>query len=92
MKFLFILDPLDSLKSHKDTSLAIMREAEARSHELYVCKQHDVFLRNEIVNIKAQKFQFTTAQNWYALSESEEFLPNRFDAILMRKDPPFDNE
>jgi len=92
MKLLFILDPLDSLKSHKDTSLAIMREAEARRHELYICKQHDIFLRNEIVKIKAHKFQFTTSQNWYALVESEEFLPNRFDAILMRKDPPFDNE
>ena len=34
MRFAFILDPLDSLKSYKDTSLAIMREAQQRGHEL----------------------------------------------------------
>ena len=48
MKLLFILDPLDSLKTYKDTSVAIMREAVARGHALYVCQQHDVFLRNEV--------------------------------------------
>ncbi len=92
MKLLFILDPLDSLKSHKDTSLAIMREAAVRGHSLYVCAQHDIFLRNEQVKINAKKFQFANSVNWYVLDEPEEVLPKQFDAILMRKDPPFDNE
>ena len=92
MKFLFILDPLDSLKTYKDTSVAIMREAAAREHDLFVCKQHDVFMRNEIVKVKAQKFQFSDGKNWYELAETKEILPKDFDAILMRKDPPFDNE
>lgn len=92
MKLLFILDPLESLKSYKDTSLAIMREASGRGHALYVCEQHDVFLRNEQVKINAKKFQFADAKNWYALNAPEEVLPQQFDAILMRKDPPFDNE
>lgn len=92
MKLLFILDPLDSLKSYKDTSLAIMREAAARGHSLYVCEQHDVFLRNERVKINAKKFQFVNAVNGHVLDESEEVLPKHFDTILMRKDPPFDNE
>jgi glutathione synthase len=97
MKLLFILDPLNSLKSYKDTSIAIMREAAARGHALYVCVQHDVFLRNEIVKINAAEFSFSEgAQNkntsWYQLRKSQEVLPKDFDAILMRKDPPFDNE
>ncbi len=92
MKLLFILDPLTSLKSYKDTSLAIMREAAARGHQLYVCEQHDVFLRNEIVKIKAAEFSFKEGNNWYLLGESQEVFPKDFDAILMRKDPPFDNE
>lgn len=92
MKLLFILDPLDSLKSHKDTSLAIMREASERGHVLYVCEQHDVFLRNESVKVNAKKFQFIDALDWYALDRPEETLPQHFDAILMRKDPPFNNE
>ena len=97
MKFLFILDPLVSLKSYKDTSLAIMHAAAAQGHVLYVCEQHDVFLRNEVVNISAAPFEFSEGSlnknsNWYSLGEKQEVLPNDFDAILMRKDPPFDNE
>ncbi len=92
MKFLFILDALSSLKSYKDTSIAIMREAAKRGHSLYVCQQHDVFLRNQFVKVNACKFSFTDNDNWYELGESQEVLPSEFSAILMRKDPPFDNE
>ena len=92
MKLLFILDPLPNLKSYKDTSLAIMREAAARGHALYVCELHDVFLRNEIAKVSAKEFHFSKGETWYQLGKTEECLPNKFDAILMRKDPPFDNE
>jgi glutathione synthase len=92
MKLLFILDPLHSLKSYKDTSLAIMREAAVRGHTLNVCEQHDVFLRNEIVKINTAEFKFSEGESWYKLGESQEVLPKYFDAIIMRKDPPFDNE
>ena len=92
MKLLFILDPYTSLNTAKDTSVAMMREASARGHTLTVCQQHDVFLRNEIVKINTQAFQFSDGNPWYSLAEVEESLPKDFDAILMRKDPPFDNE
>lgn len=90
MKFIFILDPLDQLKTEKDTSLAIMREAASRGHELFVSMQHEIFLRGEVARIKARKFNFT-AQN-YILEETIEYAPADFDAVIMRKDPPFDNE
>lgn len=92
MKFLFILDTLESLKSYKDTSIAIMREAAKRGHSLYVCQQHDVFLRNQLVKMNANAFSFSKGEKWYELGASEELLPAEFSAILMRKDPPFDNE
>ena len=92
MKLLFILDPLDALKVYKDTSIAIMREVAARGHCLYVCEQHDVLLRNELIKIQATKFSFSDKNIWYELGQTEEILPKNFDAILMRKDPPFDNE
>ena len=92
MKLLFILDPLTSLKSYKDTSLATMREAAARGHSLYMCEQKDAFLRNEIVKINVAEFSFSEGASWYSLGKSQEVLPRDFDAILMRKDPPFDNE
>lgn len=92
MKLLFILDPYTSLKVAKDTSIAMMREASARGHQLYVCQQQDLFLRNEVVHINTQGFSFSAGENWYALTEAVEMLPTDFDAIIMRKDPPFDNE
>jgi len=92
MKLLFILDPYASLNTAKDTSVAMMREAAKRGHDLYVCQQHDVFLRNQTVHIKAQQFAFADDAQWYRLMDAEEVLPNVFNAILMRKDPPFDNE
>ncbi len=92
MKLLFILDPLDSLKTYKDTSVAIMRAAAARGHDLFVCAQHDVFLRNAQVKIIAKNLELLDDKSWYKLNEAEELIPKDFDAILMRKDPPFDSE
>jgi len=90
MKLVFILDPLESLKSYKDTSLAIMREASQRGHELFVSLQHDIFLRGDQARINAQTFNFSGES--YFTSEKTEYSPSDFDAIIMRKDPPFDNE
>jgi glutathione synthase len=94
LKLLFILDPLAQLKSEKDTSLAIMREASKRGHTLFVSMQHDVFLRGDIAKIKAKKFTFIAPDSKldYVLDEVFEYIPAQFDAIIMRKDPPFDNE
>lgn len=92
MKLLFILDPYSNLNIAKDTSVAIMHEAFKRGHEIYVCQQHDIFLRKQTVNIKVQLFEFSDGENWYQLMPEKETLPTDFDAILMRKDPPFDNE
>ncbi len=90
MKLLFILDPLNSLKAYKDTSLAIMQEAAARGDSLFVCEQHDLFLRGNIAKVNAQAFAF--ADNAFKVEGKQEYSPSDFDAIIMRKDPPFDNE
>ena len=90
MKFLFILDPLEQLKTYKDTSLAMMREASARGHSLFVSMQHDLFLRGAEARVNAKKFSFIE-QNLFT-EESVEYAPADFDAVVMRKDPPFDNE
>ena len=91
MKLLFILDPLDKLKSYKDTSLAIMRATAARGHTLYVCEQHDVILRFNVIKFAVKRFTFSEDGS-YQLDQPSEVLAKLFDAILMRKDPPFDNE
>jgi len=90
MKLVFILDPLESLKIYKDTSLAIMREASHRGHQLFVSMQHDLFLRGSQARIKTRSFKFNA--HGYELGDAMESAPADFDAMIMRKDPPFDNE
>ena len=92
MKFAFILDPLESLKTAKDTSLAIMREAASRGHELYVAEQGGLILRNDQALIDAAPLAFRNGTDWFELGEAAIEPPNVFDAVLMRKDPPFDTE
>jgi len=92
MRLLFILDPLEKLKAYKDTSLAIMRQAAARDHQLFFAMQSDVFLRHQQVRVQTREFRFKDGDAWFELGSSNECAPAEFDAVLMRKDPPFDNE
>lgn len=92
MKLAFILDPLDSLKTYKDTSVAIMREAARRGHELFTAEQGDLMTRGARAVLKAAPFSFGGTDNWYQAGDKTEHSPEQFDAILMRKDPPFDSE
>jgi len=93
MRILFILDPLDTLKAYKDTSVAIMREAISQGHQVLVALQQDITARNEKILFLAKSIILTDhPSSWYALGEQETLAPTEVDVILMRKDPPFDNE
>jgi glutathione synthase len=87
-----ILDPLDTLKIAKDTSVAIMREAARRGHALFVAEQGGLMMREGRVCLQAARLDFAEGASWYALGRYAEYAPSDFDAILMRKDPPFDSE
>jgi glutathione synthase len=92
MRLAFILDPLDKLAAYKDTSLAIMRAAIARGHEVSVAMQSDLILRHGQARLIYRSFAFSEGPSWYQLGEQAEAAPADFDAVIMRKDPPFDNE
>ena len=93
MKLAFILDPLDDIKTYKDSSYAMMQEAARRGHELFVLQQEDILCRNGVVSGRAAAIQLTGAKtDWYALEARREVSLAAFDALLMRKDPPFDME
>jgi glutathione synthase len=93
MKIAFVVDPLDSFKIYKDTTFAIMREAAARGHELYVLQQDDLLWRDGEVSGCARRMHLTGINEpWYRVEEGVETPLQRFDAVLMRKDPPFDME
>ena len=93
MKLAFVADPLDSFKIYKDTTFAIMREAAARGHALYALEQEDLALRGGAVEGRAQRLHLTGEKpRWYRTEEAATASLASFDAVLMRKDPPFDME
>ena len=94
MQLLFIADPLESFKITKDTTFSMMREAQRRGHTLAACEpQHIAWQRGGKVTARVQDLRLTgDATHWYeALPERAAALAD-FDAVLMRKDPPFDSE
>ncbi len=96
MKLAFILDPLDSIKIGKDSSYAMMREAASRHHQLYTLQQSDLAWKNHRVVGFARPLTLIdppdNPYHWYSEGATEEIPLSGFDAVLMRKDPPFDTE
>jgi glutathione synthase len=93
MKLAFIVDPLDEFKIYKDTSYAMMREAAARGCELYTLQQEDIFWRRQRVAGNAARLHLTGEKvAWYRSDAAQETDLAAFDAVIMRKDPPFDME
>jgi glutathione synthase len=93
VKLLFILDPLETLKIKKDTSFAMMSEAQTRGHEIWVCLQSDLVWDQGKISIDATHIEILGEQaKWYQEITSETKTPSDFDSAIMRKDPPFDME
>ncbi|KWR90077.1 glutathione synthase [Cupriavidus sp. IDO] len=93
MRILFITDPLETFKTYKDSTYAMMTEAAARGHELFWCLQSQLSLSGQQVETAATHLQLTgDSHDWYREGNQALEPLTAFDAVLMRKDPPFDME
>ena len=94
MNILFIADPLDSFKIYKDTTFAMMRAVQARRHTVSVCQPQQIsWLSGGLVQADISAITLTgAAQIWYKIDSTSRRSLKDFDAIVMRKDPPFDSE
>ena len=94
MKLLFIADPLETFKIYKDTTFAMMREAQRRGHTLAACEPQDVMWeRGQAVQAHVRDIALTGGKDAWFAEQGQRKVPLRdFDAVLMRKDPPFDSE
>lgn len=97
MKFLFIADPLDGFKLHKDSTYAMMREAARRGHRLFAMQAEDLAWREGRVWGRCFQVELlpgppspANGQRWYAAGDLIWQDLADFAAVLMRKDPPFD--
>ncbi|WP_342131305.1 glutathione synthase [Hydrogenophaga sp. OTU3427] len=94
MNILIIADPLESFKIYKDTTFVMMRELQKRGHSLAACEpQHLSWRSGGVVTAGVRPLRLTgDAGRWFEAQDSRPMALKDFDAILMRKDPPFDSE
>jgi glutathione synthase len=99
MDIAFHVDPLDKLKAYKDSSVAMMRAAASRGHRVYAIEPGNVFSRSGSVQAFARKVmplltddERDHSPNWYTADAAAIRPLKSFDAVIERKDPPFDME
>jgi glutathione synthase len=94
MDILFVADPLESFKIYKDTTFAMMREAQARGHHIVACEPQQLFWeRGGVVQAQVRHITLTgDADAWFTEAPAQTASLKDFGAIVMRKDPPFDSE
>ncbi|VVE86424.1 glutathione synthase [Pandoraea bronchicola] len=93
MQILFIADPLDQFKTYKDTTFSMMREAARRGHRIFACEPQEMAWQGAAVDARVKEIRLTgDADAWYEVVEIRVAALIEFDAVLMRKDPPFDME
>ena len=93
MKLLFVADPLDHFKIYKDTTFAMMEEASKRGHEIHAVEGCKLTWREGKVAAQANSVRLTGRKpDWHEDGTPAWQDLTAFDAIIMRKDPPFDQE
>lgn len=101
MKLLFVADPLAHFKIYKDSTYAMMRAAERRGHRLWACEPQALSWADGCVQALARPLRLmpltreeerSPTPAWYALGPAEPIDLTAVDAVLMRKDPPFDQD
>ena len=94
MDLLFVADPLESFKIYKDTTFAMMRAAQARGHRVFACEAAQLrWQRGASVQAPVRALTLTGASPvWFTETALQMRALCDFDAVLMRKDPPFDSE
>ncbi|MGH8808453.1 MAG: glutathione synthase, partial [Noviherbaspirillum sp.] len=93
MKFAFLADPLDHFKTYKDTTYAMMVEAARRGHHIYAFQQKDMAFNAGAVTANIARITLTgDAKDWYRAETPIAMQLSEFDAVMVRKDPPFNME
>jgi len=94
MHILFVADPLESFQTYKDTTFSMMREAQRRGHHIAACETRQLlWQQGGVVQAQTRRITLTgQADRWFEEQPGAVLTLHSFDAIIMRKDPPFDSE
>ncbi len=93
IKLGMVMDPIGQINIKKDTSFAMLLEAQARGWELHYLELGDLFLSNGKARARSRILQVQRdAQQWHQFLGEQEIDLAELDVIIMRKDPPFNQE
>lgn len=93
IKLGMVMDPIARINIKKDTSFAMLLEAQARGWQLYYMELNDLYLRNGRAYARVRSLSVQRdANSWYEFTDALDMPLDELDVILMRKDPPFDQE
>ena len=88
-----VMDPIADINYKKDTTLAMLWAAQARDWQLFYMEQKDLYLRDGEARASMSPLSvFHDPDSWYDMKDPEDHAVAELDVVLMRKDPPFDNE
>ena len=88
-----VMDPIGSINIKKDSTFAMLLEAQARGWELHYMELGDLFLRDGVAFARRRSLKvFEDSSRWFEFGPETTSALSELDVILMRKDPPFDME
>lgn len=88
-----VMDPIADINYKKDSTLAMLWAAQARDWELYYMEPGDLYLEQGVARANMSRLTvFHDPESWFKLAQPRNMELAELDVILMRKDPPFDNE
>ncbi|NLU11901.1 MAG: glutathione synthase [Gammaproteobacteria bacterium] len=88
-----VMDPIDRISFKKDSSLAMLLSAQARGWSLFYMEQQDLYQLTGQARARMRSLQvFDNPEHWFELGDEIDEPLSNLTVILMRKDPPFDNE
>ena len=93
LKLGIIMDPIEHIKTAKDSSFAMMLAAQRRGWALHYMNQHHLYADGDSTRALTRTLKVTDdPQNWFIVNNEQDIALSELDAVLMRKDPPFDIE
>jgi glutathione synthase len=88
-----VMDPIASIKIHKDSTFAMLLAAQARGWRVRYMEQGDLSQRDGITHARSRELHVEdNPDGWYRLGDEQKTPLHQLDVVLMRKDPPFDME
>jgi glutathione synthase len=86
-----VMDPISGIKTYKDSTFAMLLEAQRRGHEIFYMEPADLSVTDGAASGHMRLLEVRdNTKDWYSLGETTTRELGELDFLLMRKDPPFD--